>query len=74
MTPTEYREILVAIGLTQAEAARLLGVDEGTARRWASDGPRGRSIPPPARQFLRLLLAAGISPRQALRLLMTPNR
>ena len=35
VTPTDFRAALARLGLTQAGAARLLGVDERTARRWA---------------------------------------
>jgi len=34
MTHLEFRAALDALGLYQAEAARLIGVDEGTVRRW----------------------------------------
>ena len=57
MTADEYRTALKALGLTQAGAARLLGVDERTSRRWA----RGeREIPGPVVRFLHFLIAAGI--------------
>ena len=49
MTPTDFRAALARLGLTQAGAARLLGVDERTARRWA----RGeRQVPEPVRRLL----------------------
>jgi transcriptional regulator with XRE-family HTH domain len=35
MSPQEYRDALAALGLTQAAAAKLLGVDPRTSRRWA---------------------------------------
>jgi hypothetical protein len=65
MIAAEYRAILADLGLTQADAARLLGVDGGTARRWASTSARGRAIPPPVERFLR----SRISPARALALL-----
>lgn len=43
MTPDEYREALEALGLTQGEGARLLGVDERTSRRWANESGIGRT-------------------------------
>jgi DNA-binding transcriptional regulator YiaG len=35
MTPTEYRDQIARLGLTQAGAAALLGVDARTSRNWA---------------------------------------
>ena len=35
VTQAEFRAALVRLGLKPVEAARLLGVDERTARRWA---------------------------------------
>jgi hypothetical protein len=69
MTPQQYRDLLSALDLTQAGAARLLGVDEVTAQRWASDAKWGRTIPPPAERFLRFLVAAQISPEHVMKLL-----
>src|SRR5437899_2321741 len=69
MTPSEYRDLLAALGLTQAGAARLLGVSGDEARRWASDKKRGRRISRPAERFLRFLLAANIPPERALDIL-----
>lgn len=66
MTSTEYREVLAALSLTQSGAARLLGVDARTSRRWANGE---RDIPPPAERFLRFLLAAKISPDRVMNLL-----
>ena len=49
VTQAEFRAALARLGLTQAGAARLLGVDERTARRWA----RGeRQVPEPVRRLL----------------------
>lgn len=56
MTPDEYRETIEKLGLSQVAAARLLGVDDRTSRRWASGE---RDIPPPAQRFLRYLIATG---------------
>lgn len=38
MTPAQYRQALAALGLTQAEAATLLGVNLTTSQRWARRG------------------------------------
>ena len=55
MTPTELRDTLRRLGLSQIEAARLLGVDPSAVRRWLTDKDSRRSIPGPAVAFLRLL-------------------
>lgn len=66
MTASDYREILARLELTQIQAARLLGVDERTSRRWAIGE---RAVPPPAARFLRYLLLTNRSAAQAVRLL-----
>jgi DNA-binding transcriptional regulator YiaG len=58
MTPDEYRTAIETLGLSQIAAARLLGVDERTSRRWATGE---RDVPPPAQRFLRYLIATGRS-------------
>jgi transcriptional regulator with XRE-family HTH domain len=63
MTAEEYRAALTALGLTYAGAARLLGVDDRTSRRWANDE---RKVDPTVARFLRLLIAKGISADDAL--------
>jgi DNA-binding transcriptional regulator YiaG len=54
MTPDEYRQAIEQLGLSRVAAARLLGVDARTSRRWASGE---RDVPPPAVRFLRYLIA-----------------
>jgi DNA-binding transcriptional regulator YiaG len=66
MTPHEYREAIERLGLSQIAAARLLGVDARTSRRWASGE---RDVPPPAVRFLRYLIATKKSGEQAMRVL-----
>jgi DNA-binding transcriptional regulator YiaG len=66
MTPHEYREAIERLGLSQIAAARLLGVDARTSRRWASGD---RDVPPPAVRFLRYLIATKKSGEQAMRVL-----
>jgi DNA-binding transcriptional regulator YiaG len=66
MTPNEYREAIEGLGLSQIAAARLLGVDARTSRRWASGE---RDIPPPAVRFLRYLIVTKKSGKQAMRVL-----
>jgi DNA-binding transcriptional regulator YiaG len=64
MTPDEYRAAIEALGLSQVAAARLLGVDDRTSRRWASGE---RDVPPPAQRFLRYLIATGRSGEYAMK-------
>lgn len=69
MTTPEYREALAALDLSQVGAAKLLGVDERTSRRWATGE---RDVPPPAERFLRFLIAAKIKPERVMKLLSPP--
>jgi DNA-binding transcriptional regulator YiaG len=64
MTPDEYREAIERLDLSQVGAARLLGVDERTSRRWAIGE---RPIPGPAERFLRYLIATGRSGEYAMK-------
>lgn len=66
MTPTELREVLAALGLSQSRAARLLGVHIRTATRWCSGE---QDIPPPVQRFLRLMLALKLTPAKVHKLL-----
>lgn len=43
MTPDEYRTAIAALKLSQRAAARVLGVDERTSRRYALKGVPARS-------------------------------
>lgn len=54
MNPTEYRMALDRLGLSQSQAAELLGVDPRTSRRYALGE---RSIPPPTAVLLRLCVS-----------------
>lgn len=64
MTADEYRDAIERLGLSQVAAARLLGVDDRTSRRWAIGE---RDIPPPAERFLRYLIATGRSGEYAMK-------
>ena len=64
MTHDEYREAIARLDLSQAAAARLLGVDERTSRRWATGE---RDVPPPAVRFLQYLIATRKTGAQAMR-------
>lgn len=54
MTREDFDSLLGELGLSQAEAARLLSVDARTVRRWAEDPA---DMPGPAKQALRAWLA-----------------
>lgn len=64
MTPDEYREAIERLGLSQVGAARLLGVNDRTSRRWASGE---QDVTPPAERFLRYLIATGRSGEYAMK-------
>lgn len=49
MTRDDFRAALDRLGLTQTGAARVLGVDERTTRRWAAGE---RAVPPPVERLL----------------------
>jgi hypothetical protein len=68
MNPTEYREALAALGLTQVGGAKFLGVDPRTSRHWASGD---RKVPEPVSIFLRYLIAAKVTPAEVMRILAT---
>lgn len=52
MTPLELRAVRERLGLTQGAAARLVGVDGRTWRRWENDE---RDIPEPVVRLVWLL-------------------
>jgi hypothetical protein len=56
MTANQYRAALSRLDLTQVGAARLLGVNEVTSRRWAKSGVSGTVA-----ILLRLLIAGKIT-------------
>ena len=65
MTAIAFREILSDLSLSQLGAAKLLGVNARTVRRWAlgeQDIPRAVII------LLRLMVVKGVSPDEAERL------
>ena len=66
MTPTELRELLAALGLSQSEAARLLGVHDRTPRRWTAGE---LDIPPTAQRLLKLMLALKLTPAKVHKIL-----
>ena len=58
MTASQYRDALARLDLTQVGAARLLGVNEATSRRWAAHGVTGT-----AAILLRLMIAGRVDPK-----------
>ena len=71
MSADEVRELFDALDLSNSAAARLLGVNLRTVRRWTSGE---LTIQPPAARFLRFLRAAKISPQEAMELLAEPRK
>ena len=66
MTKDEFRDACSHLGMSQLGAARLLGVDGRTVRRWALGE---REIPPPVARFLGYLIATGATGEAATRLI-----
>lgn len=56
MTPIQYKAALDGLGLSQVGAARLLGVDPRTSRRWALGEA---AVPPSVALALRLMVRHG---------------
>jgi len=66
MNTSTLRELIKALGLSQEQAAHVLGVHPVTMRRWAT----GKiNIPPPASRFLLFLLYEEIDPQDVMRAL-----
>ena len=61
MTSLQFRNVIAKIGLSQVQAARVLGVTPRTVRRWALDEVK---IPPTAAKLLRLMQMGEISTQQ----------
>jgi DNA-binding transcriptional regulator YdaS (Cro superfamily) len=58
MTAKQFQAAIDRLGLSQVGAARLVGADPRTARRWALGE---RSVPEPVAIILRLMLAGKIT-------------
>jgi predicted transcriptional regulator len=54
MTPTELNNRLIELGMTKADLAALLGVDERAVRRWTAEPNVKTAIPVPA--YVRTVL------------------
>jgi DNA-binding XRE family transcriptional regulator len=62
MTAKQYRAALAALGLTQVEAAKFLGVGVRTTHGYANDRP----IPLAIAKLLRLMVRLKLSPEDVL--------
>lgn len=62
MTPTEYREALAALSLSQVRAASLFRVDARTSRRWALGEA---AVPRVVALALRSMVAGGVTKEAA---------
>lgn len=58
MTPTQFRDALRRLAVSQRRSASLFGVGERTPRRWASGDAE---VPEAVAILLRLMLAGKIS-------------
>jgi hypothetical protein len=63
MNGAEYRKAIARLDLTQVEAARFLGVDDTTSRRWIADR---YPVPRPVVILLRLMVRQRLSPDRVL--------
>jgi hypothetical protein len=71
MTPQQYESTIHRLGLTQVGAARFLGVDERTSRRYIA----GKAvIPPPTAMLLNLMLKYRVTPERARTKFLTSSR
>lgn len=59
MNGEEYRKAIERLDLTQVEAARFLGVDDTTSRRWVADKS---PVPRATVMLLRLMIRYRLSP------------
>lgn len=59
MTPDQYRAALAKLGLTQLEAAQMLGISLNSAHGYANNRP----IPEPVAKLLRLVISKKIDPK-----------
>jgi hypothetical protein len=58
MTAKQFQAAIDRLGLSQVGAARLVGADPRTARRWSAGE---RTVPEPVAIILRLMLAGKIT-------------
>lgn len=61
MTATEFRAALLVAELSQLQAAKVLGVDARTVRRWIAGDV---AIPPPVGKLVRLMSLGFLKPIQ----------
>jgi DNA-binding transcriptional regulator YiaG len=66
MTAAELRTLLNSLGLSQVGAARLIGKNPRTVRKWVLDEA---PVDETAARFLQYILAKGDSAEEALRVL-----
>lgn len=62
MTPKQYADAIEKLGLSQRGAARFLGVNERTSRRWIAGDA---AVPEAVAKLLRLMIRLKIRPDEA---------
>lgn len=59
MTPKQYADAIERLSLSQRGAAKFLGIDERTSRKWIAGDAR---IPESAAKLLRLMVRLKLKP------------
>lgn len=67
MTPSEFSAILSRLGLTQSQAAAVLGLSLRAIENYKASGQNARAIPEPMAKLLRLMDRGKISLEQVRR-------
>src|SRR5947209_6376526 len=66
MKPERYRKLIAKLGLSQRAAGRFLGISDVQTSRMATGTA---AIPPPVALLLEIMVAHGIEPVEALKLI-----
>ena len=66
MTGHEYKQAIARLDLTPVAAARFLGVDDTTSRRWITDR---NPIPQPVAMLLEVMVKKNMTPHSVVALM-----
>ena len=61
MNGAEFQKAIERLGLTQVGAAKFLGVNETTSRRWIANR---HPVPPPVAMLLNTMIKQGLVPEE----------